>query len=206
MAQSRCAVVTYENRDLPFKEEFRKNHKEYCLKHSYDYLCYDTYTLSVPPYWVKPFIVRDRLREYDCVMWIDSDACFENLDIRMEDTLVPGSVMSISGDKPQHRIPAKINTGVFVVSKDSLALLDAWIALYNPSTWTERDGLWKCSGKWAGIDYEQGALCTLLDKSMIDIKPWYFMNNHPKSGHDGFVWHYCGAVGKRMLGIRIKKY
>ena len=64
MAQKKCAVVTYENRDLPFKEEFRKNQKEYCLKHSYDYLCYDTYALSIPPYWLKPFIVRNIRNRY----------------------------------------------------------------------------------------------------------------------------------------------
>lgn len=201
----RCAVVTYENRDLPFKSEFRKTQKEYCLKHNYDYLCYDTYALSIPPYWLKPFIVRDCLREYDCVLWIDSDACFENSDIRVEDIVQGESVMTISADKPQHRIPAKINTGVFVVTKESIPLIHEWISLYTPSAWTERDGVWKCSGKWAGIDYEQGALCTLLDTYAFDIKPWHFMNNHPGSGHDGYVYHYCGAVGKRMLGIRIKK-
>lgn len=208
MAQKKCAVVTYENRDLPFKEEFRKNQKEYCLKHSYDYLCYDTYALSIPPYWLKPFIVRNVLHDYDYVMWVDSDTQFENMDIRMENTVVPGAVMSISQDKPQHRIPAKINTGVFIVTKDSLPLLDAWIALYDPSKWTKNGESWKCSGTWAGPAYEQGALITLLDthvKTIIDIKPWHFMNNHPNSGHNGFVHHYCGAVGKRMLGIRVKK-
>ncbi len=205
MAQKKCVVVTYENRDLPFKEEFRKNQKEYCLKHSYDYICYDTYQLSIPPYWLKPFIVRDHLCDYDCVMWVDSDTCFENSNIRMEDIVIPGSVMTISADKPQHRIPSKINTGVFVVTKDSLALLDTWISLYDPSKWTKNGESWKCSGKWSGVDYEQGSLCTLLDTHAIDIKPWHCMNNHPNSGHSGYVYHYCGAVGKRMLGIRIKK-
>ena len=205
----KCAVVSYENRDLPFKNDFRNNHKEYCMKHSYEYFCYDTYELSIPPYWLKPFIIREHLRDYDFVMWIDSDACFENMEIRIEDVANTEAVMIISADKPQHRIPAKINTGVFIVSKNSLSLLDAWIGLYDPSKWSKNGDVWKCSGLWAGPAYEQGALINLLDdkrfQSTIDIKPWHFMNNHPRSGHSGFVHHYCGAVGKRMLNIRVKK-
>lgn len=195
----RCAVVTYENRNLPFKEKFRKNQKDYCMKHGYEYICYDTYALSIPPYWLKPFIVRDHLRDFDCVLWIDSDARFENMDTRMEDVMTHGCIMTISADKPQHRFPAKINTGVFIVTKDSLHMIEEWITLYNPSAWTERNGTWKCSGKWSGTDYEQGALCTLLEKYPFDIKPWHYMNNHPSSGHTGYVHHFCGAVGKGML-------
>lgn len=193
-------VVTYENRHLPFKEKFRANHAEYCSVHQYAYIPYDTHTLdkTIPPYWLKVFIVRELLDVYDTVMWIDSDATFKSRE-SIRSKCPEGSIMSISADKPQHRIPGKINTGVFIVHKDTIPMMDAWIDLYDASYWYRRDdGSWQCSGKWAGTAYEQGALATMID-ARVQVYPWYVMNNHPKSGHDGFVNHFCGTVGKRML-------
>ena len=198
------AVVTYENRTLPFKSEFRTNHANYCAFHQYTYISYDTHPLesTIPPYWLKIFIVRELLDAYDTVMWVDSDTRFESQYTSIDSMYPKGAMMSISADKPQHRIPSKINTGVFIVKKQSIPLMDTWLHTYRPSSWYRNDdGTWKCSGIWAGKEYEQGALLEIINET-VHIQPWYILNNHPLSGHMGYVQHFCGAIGKRMLKHR----
>lgn len=195
-------VVSFENRDLGYRDLFRKNHREYCERHGYTYVCLDTYSETIPPYWVKAFLVRDLLPGYDWVVWIDSDAVFESTaPLPLDD----GAFFISGGDKPQHRAPAQMNVGVFAVKRCPVGLtfMEMWVSLYNPSRWKRgRDGAWKCLGKWAGEDYEQGSCISLLRDpafSSHKIHPWHVFNNHPGSGHAGIAYHFCGGVGKRML-------
>jgi len=201
-------VVSFENRDLEYRDLFRKNHREFCERHGYAYVCLDTYSETIPPYWVKAFLVRDLLPSYDWVVWIDSDAVFESTAPLPLDE----ATFFISGrDKPQHTMPAQINVGVFAVRRCPVGLtfMEMWVSLYNPSRWKlRRNGTWKCLGKWAGDDYEQGSCISLLRDPMFSshkIHPWYVFNNHPGSGHVGIAYHFCGSVGKRMLSTYLSQ-
>lgn len=200
-------VVTYENRNLEYKEKFRENHKKYCDARGYDYVRLDTHVYEniIPPYWLKVYIVYEYIQKYDVVMWIDSDTVFESSNTPIEEFLCDSAYLTISQDKPQHKKPASLNTGVFILHKRGcgLKLLTSWLEMYPQHRWYLDGRTWRCKGKWSGPDYEQGALERLVDDERwgkyIRILPWHVMNNHPKSGHEGFVYHFCGAVGKKML-------
>lgn len=203
---SRTCVVSYENRNLEYKERFRANHKDYCDAHGYDYVSLDTHVYEniIPPYWLKVYIVYEYIQKYDVVMWMDSDTAFESKTPIDELFRANESAdLIISGDKPQHKKPARLNTGVFILSKSGIELLTTWLEMYPQHRWTFDGSRWKCGGKWSGADYEQGSLERMLGderwRDRIALLPWHFMNNHPRSGHGGFVYHFCGAVGKKML-------
>lgn len=194
-------VVTYENRELNFKESFRRNHRAYCDKHGYEYKAYDAVEYNVPHYWTKVFLVKDLLEKYDYVMWIDSDAMFET-----EEPIECGeSFFVISKDKPQHRIPAPMNTGVFIVKNCTLGkqFMEEWGNSYNPKRWKKTpDNKWLCVGQWSGDDYEQGSCVMLLQKQCYKghtVVDWHVLNNHFYSGFKGRVMHFCGSFGKRMF-------
>jgi len=195
-------VVSFENRDLKFKGAFRQNHQDYCDIHGYKYVALDSHHMEtqLPPYWLKVFIVRELLMDTDndIIMWIDSDAKFESNHTSVSSMICENKSIALSKDKPIHKYPGKINTGVFIVNKNSIFLLDRWMNKYSPAKWTNNDGEWTCSGKWAGEDYEQGSLELLIDNSFL-IHEWFVMNNHPNSGHRGFVQHFCGRAGKKLL-------
>lgn len=193
-------VVTYENRDLPYKQRFRDNHSAYCKIQGYMYKSLDICSHNVPPYWAKVFIVADYIHQFDWVIWIDSDAEFATSDPFPLESNVD---FVISKDKPQHRIPAPINTGVFAIknSPSGLDFMESWKTMYNPTRWTFQRNTWVCNGKWSGEDYEQGSCWTLIKRHVarVSVLPWYTLNNHAGSRHKGTVHHYCGSVGKRVL-------
>lgn len=199
----RVCVVSYENRHLEYKERFRNNHKQYCDQHGYDYIALDShiYENIIPPYWLKVYIVYEYIKKYDVVMWMDSDTVFESH--RPVSDFLDDRPLVISGDKPQHKKPARLNTGVFILKKNGFELLSTWLEMYPQNKWKFDGKRWTCRGFWSGPDYEQGSLERLLDdvrwEKHIHVLPWFVMNNHPRSKHGGFVYHFCGAVGKKML-------
>ena len=195
-------VVTFENRELPYKDCFRDNHSAFCERHGYTYIPSDSFDAKIPPYWAKVFIVAKYLKDYKWVVWIDSDAVFEKLEQPF--IFDSRSFFVIGGDKPQHRIPAPINAGFFAVQNNDIGnlFMVQWCRLYKPHRWQLKHGKWVCKGTWSGSDYEQGACIELLADSQFAshiIHPWHEFNNHPGSGFNGTVYHFCGTVGKSML-------
>lgn len=201
---TKTCVVTYDDRNLEYKQAFRENHKKYCALHGYEYKAFDHVKYEVPPYWIKVYLVKDLLVSYEIVMWIDSDAMFESVEpIKCE------RFFKISKDKPQHRIPAPINTGVFIVKNNETGrkFMKKWKEMYNGEKWLKKGKEWICRGKWSGDDYEQGTCQTLLQEEEFaehTIEEWYVLNNHPYSGYNGQVNHFCGTFGKRMYNKAIR--
>uniref|UniRef100_A0A6C0F6A1 Nucleotide-diphospho-sugar transferase domain-containing protein n=1 Tax=viral metagenome TaxID=1070528 RepID=A0A6C0F6A1_9ZZZZ len=195
-------VVTYESRNLNYKNCFRKNHETYCNHHKYKYIAFDNYDANYPVYWMKVKIVYDLLSQYEWVIWIDSDAMFIDKNIKFP--LDSKHTFIISQDKPHHKRPSKINTGVFAVQScpDGFDFMNKWIELFKNTNWKYLNGKWSCNGVYSGIHYEQGACIELLktlDSNSYKILPWNVLNNHPRSHRTGCCYHFCGSFGKRKL-------
>ena len=66
-------------------KETRRNHKEYCNKHNYDYICYND---SIIPFdvvtWNKIYVLQKHINDYEWIVWIDCDAVFTNKNIKLE--------------------------------------------------------------------------------------------------------------------------
>jgi len=182
---------------------FRKNHEEYCKKLNYDYVALDTHPLEkeIPPYWLKVFLVKEYLQKYDIVMWMDSDAEFYNTHIWI-DVCIGNNKFIISEDKPQHRFPALLNTGVFIVRKSGEYIIDDWIKCFelSKSRWNYVNNKWICLDTYSGTSYEQGALIQMYKSGKYEIykRPWKSLNNH-NTKMKGFVNHFCGSFGRKHI-------
>lgn len=166
-SKNNILVITYDNRpEEDYIIEGRQINSAYCAKHgyTYKYLSSVPYENDMPPYWTKVKIVQDELEKgtYDFVMWMDSDAVFSKHQYRLEQFLEDNIDAAMSGDMFD-----KFNAGVFIFrnSDKGRTLIDEWMAMYNSSSWSrDRNGKWSCSGRWAGIEYEQGAFCSLAHR------------------------------------------
>ena len=208
--QNRVAVVCYDHRLHDYRiEKLKKWNEAYCQKHGYDFLFYSTYynDHDLPPYWLKVQIVKDVLEtdKYDFVMWIDSDACFQDFAVKIE------RLFAVYGLKQHFMIIGpdllltSFNAGVWVLKNTARAkeFMTIWLAEYLPSKW-KRIGTsrWKCKGFWAGQYYEQGSGRTLLLSQewsshviWIDDSIW----QSPGLNKDAFVFHFYGACAKPQI-------
>lgn len=74
------AIVQYDDRDVEmFKPLILKN-KEYCKTHNINYIFFRSGWEKYPPWWRKVFLVRELLKNYEAVMWVDSDAAIVSCD------------------------------------------------------------------------------------------------------------------------------
>lgn len=80
-------VVTLGNKNI---EEYSKYsfaiNKKYCEHHGYTYIQHnDVLDSKRPATWSKIIAVKQQIRNFDWIFWIDADAIFFNHDIRIED-------------------------------------------------------------------------------------------------------------------------
>lgn len=143
--------IQYDNRGDIFPQ-LTDLTKKACRSKKWQHIFLTTIEENYPPYWIKVFLVKKYLSFYDYVIWLDSDAALINPD-----------ALLLEGDFIYCRDPAiwssHFNAGVFIVknSEFSKMILKEWMKGYNPLRWHKgRDNIWRCDGKWAGKDYEQG--------------------------------------------------
>ena len=161
-------IIQYETRDDPNLNALMARNRDYCVKNRIEYLRFGPIQ-DIPTYWMKVNLVLMVLRganDGDVVGWLDSDAVIVDHQTPLVDLFKeagPGKFFLGSRDpKPW---PAPFNAGVFFVKVNGVSrqLMEDWMDMYRPDRWTHlADGSWKCSGEWAGDDYEQGAFCKYI--------------------------------------------
>lgn len=96
-----CTAVLASDPDkqIEYESKYAKNidtHKTYCALHGYDYICARSLEEVGPqaclepirPFaWYKILLVLRLVQEYDLVLWVDTDAAFNNLNVKIEDLL-----------------------------------------------------------------------------------------------------------------------
>ncbi len=211
---TQVTVIQYETRDDPNLNSLMARNKAYCVKNRIEYLRFGPIQ-DIPTYWVKVNLVLMVLRgaaDGDIVCWLDSDAVIVDQQTPMADLFRdagPGKYFLGSHDpKPW---PAPFNAGVFIVKANGVSrrLMEDWMDLYRPDRWMQlADGSWKCSGRWAGEDYEQGAFCKhilpkyahaikIYDGDKFDCTTPAFADLRPNGGRV-FSCHFAGAYKARM--------
>jgi len=203
-----ACFITYENRtNLDYYQEFSKFNRSYCQRKGYDYIQLDKYQLDIPDYWIKVYLLRDYIKQYKYVVWIDSDAMVQDptFDIHEYFKHIPSKyVMACSRDPPMW--PSVINAGVILVksSEKAKSLLDTWISRFNKDAWYKEDGKWKTKGKWAGVDYEQGSLVKLGYegwKDVIRVESWDVFCNIGRRTAVSKIAHVAGEFKNRYKMI-----
>jgi hypothetical protein len=211
---TQVTVIQYETRDDPSLNALMSRNKAYCVKNRIEYLRFGPIQ-DIPTYWVKVNLVLMVLRgaaDGDIVCWLDSDATIVDQQTHMADLFRdagPGKYFLASRDPKPYKSP--FNAGVFVVKANGVSrrLMEDWMDLYRPDRWTQlADGTWKCSGTWAGEDYEQGSFCKhiltkhahaikIFDADKFDCITPAFADLRPNGGRV-FSCHFAGDYKVRI--------
>jgi hypothetical protein len=171
---------------------------------------------DVPPYWGKVFEI-DRIlnnpnnSSIDYIFWLDSDAFFLNFDRNKLDNFLnsySNYSMIITKDPPPWT--ANFNAGSFIVKNDKYGreIVSYWKTLYNPNNWWRENNTWKTNSKYAGDDYEQGALATKIltnnkYSEHIKIVPYYILNNTSctENVNETIVSHLAGNHKNNIITV-----
>ena len=151
-------VIQYEDRRDDQLEELMSYNIEYCRKQGYIY--YRPFEkIDIPPYWIKVLLVKQIMiahPDVKTIAWLDSDAVVHDTARRIE-TLFPADKDFLISYCPWGG--EVLNVGAFYirVNDTTRQLVNDWWNCYTTANWNKVGGRWKCSGPWAGIDYEQGS-------------------------------------------------
>ncbi len=87
----KIAVTTLYTPEISdFSEEAVKNFRMYCDLHGYDLFVYDdTINEGLRGNWCKPKVLLNHIKEYDYVVWLDSDIAILDINRKLEDIIEP---------------------------------------------------------------------------------------------------------------------
>jgi hypothetical protein len=154
----RIAVVALYGGDWPpaLMSRVMKNKETYCQKHGYHFVNGNKYVdNSRPPAWSKLIAVKEVLRNYDYLMYIDMDAIIMDMSRPIEYFIAAGSdkdvIMTEDWGGP--------NTGVFICRNSS------WTSSFFTEAWNQKQLVQPTTpdGKRYPFEYEQRAIHYLLD-------------------------------------------
>jgi hypothetical protein len=126
-----CMVTAYDDKCSEHGDFASRINIAYCLKHKYDFRVYtDGFDKTRPPAWSKILFVKDALKDYEWVFWIDADAIVTNHRIEIESYIQLGGDIFVCNETP-HLV---FNTGIFLIRQCdwSFWLLDE---IWNKKEW-----------------------------------------------------------------------
>lgn len=207
-SKAQVCIFSYDDRkNEPSIEKLKAINEAYCQKQGYEFLFFDRYPANLPPYWMKVKIAKDLVDsgKYNYVMWLDSDACVHNFNVRLE------SLFAFHRDAffvmaPDHeRWTSNFNAGVWALKCGTMAkhFLEDWLMLYDASKWSQTESRWSCQQcSWAGDAYEQGAgekiLKTETYAPYVIRLPWEILQNDTPTTLS-FTLHFAGKMGKAQI-------
>lgn len=211
LSNLKIAIITIENRESEYLKIHNKSISKYCKKFGYDYIFKTTYDSDLPVYWHKLLIVKDHLKDYDYILWLDSDTIICNYDIQLELLIKNNKDIYIGYDYPI-LLQKVYCAGVFMLknSDTSINFLNDCLNDYLGNNFCKENGKPVLKGKWAGQCYEQGIMNKMIknkyEKETLIISDKIFRNCiFPLKVTDYFILHlYCKdkpQVSKHFTGI-----
>lgn len=202
----RVAMLQIEDRHDPYFEWCINLNKQYCDKYGIDHILLRQGPEDLPPYWWKVSVFLDlmKLGKHDIVCWMDSDAFVYNTKIDVREFFNHYSeTMVVAPDPDGWGSP--FMAAVYMCRNDSKGreIFEEWMSLYNPKKWRklQQSGRWKYigTGKWAGVDYEQGAFAQIIMpkyKKNVKSVPWYVLHETNCKQPHTYTWsiHLPGAI------------
>jgi len=167
-------ILQFENRKItPIVQKFLNTNKAYAKQHGYEYKLVTHGYSDIPPWWIKVFLVKDLLKNYKAIFWIDTDAVIINPSRSIESFEVPGKYFYKSCDAAVNS-SKHFNAGVWFVKNapPMVSLLETWANRYSKDDWIHTNGMWRTSklSNFAGKYYEQGEFIGIQDKYSRYIK------------------------------------
>lgn len=178
--------------------ESNLNKKKYCEKYNLDYRFYLGRASKRHAQWDKIQCVMQNLPEYDYIVWIDSDAIFNNFEVSIIDLI-----------KNNQRYDALFCSDVCYSEGQNHLLINTGVMIFKNSEWSFDilDKVWKSIGEYSienlnkhsydGFPHEQGKLCEILlreDETKYKIFSSNVFNQHPNSSNENtFIIHFMGS-------------
>ena len=205
-------VLQYDNRKItPDYKKLMKENKDYAKIHGYDYRFVSKGYMKLPTYWRKVNLVKDLLKGYKGILWIDTDAVVFNNSMTLESIMAPYLSKMFFKSSDNYKVPAsQFNGGVWIIKNtpEMNTLMDQWLQLYDPTEWLKNyGGNWHTTGEWSLNTYEQGAFrekieplykkyiprlpCTVLQGCLEDINT----DNEP------FIIHFMDSLKSYIPGF-----
>lgn len=195
-------IVTLETRKSKMLDIHNNNISNYCKNNDYNYMFLDKYEneIDMPIYWKKIQLVNDLLnnKNYDYIMWMDSDTLVLEPDIKIDNILGDKSIY-IGKDYGKNIYCA----GVFIIKNDNIGniFIKECINTYiNNDKCKDKNGNYSLNSDWAGDCYEQGIMNKLLKtkyKEYTYILEPYIIWNLDLPVSNIFILHLFGGSNKR---------
>lgn len=147
-----------------------KINEMYCRRHGYAFEHVVDDDRPGRPVWQKVFLVKERLPRWDAVVWIDSDAIFNDHTVPLDKWLDSAAEFIICSDWPNG--PSLVNTGVFIAKNTPFCadLMEQWAGMVDKGTYNTK------------FPFEQGALEDLIrrlgkDSTRVNVLPAEELNS-----------------------------
>lgn len=154
-----CVVSAYDGNLKEMGEYTSRINFNYCERHGYGFRAYtEGFDESRHPAWSKLKFVKETLKDYEWVFWIDADAIFTNHDIRLETFVCPDIEFYICVEDARSMM---FNTGAFLIHRCD------WAFWFLDELWNRKD--WKSYRLW-----EQTALQLMVSEGRVWDRVKYF--------------------------------
>lgn len=188
----RVAIVCVSIGDRKFAKLSRKCIEEYAVRHGYHVEYFteildDRYHLM----WQKMIAIKNTLKDYDAVMWIDDDIYITNQEIKIESFIQQASTdIILSYDQAHERDPHnRANCGMFIVmnTRRGNEFVDDVLHGYD-----QFDGRYR-----TGYFHEQSIINYMYYSRYYRYADILQMQSFRKNWKEGdYCLHLCGATAE----------
>lgn len=91
------------------------SHRLYAERQGYSFETVRSYKAGSHPSWQKLEIIRDRLNDYDCILWLDADVVVTNMSIQISDIL--GNMEGIVCSRDWCLEGSDFSAGVLIITR-----------------------------------------------------------------------------------------
>jgi len=200
--KNKILIISFDNRpETGYLRIHNENVKNYCDKWGYEYIYVNKSKHNI--YWARMYLIIDALKKknYDYVMWMDTDTIFVDQDISLDSILNKySSDIYIGYDDPNVSLSPVLCNGVFIVKNSPIGLeiihesIDSYEKNLEICTYYVNDKI-QLKGIWAGLCFEQGKLNDLFltkYKQNFTILDTNIISNTSSCIHDTFILHFYG--------------
>jgi len=126
-------------------------HSAYCAAHQIDFWSFQGGThpelIGEAGAWQKVALVKDALKDYEYVFWLDVDAAIVDFEVDLRDSVKDIHIGACVHDPAkskwlqQNKVDKHINVGVLYVKSDEVSreFFDRWLAAYpGPARWADQ--------------------------------------------------------------------
>lgn len=195
----KICVVSLATKEIEDMSISILNKQFYCNKYNYTFVNYNERLSKRHCPWDKILCILKTISWFDYVVWIDADAIFNNLSVRLEDIINEHSDKDLLICKDpcynEERLHCMMNTGVMIF-KNTLTSIELLHETWNSCSDYSIESLDKYS--YDGYPHEQGALIDRLKTEKYSNCYYLYeqtkFNTHPNiSNKETFIIHFMGS-------------